>query len=95
MGIASVLFHGDLEHLACGSAVDVASCGKDLLTPLLSGNPGYDAGFDGGKVGNIESASGFRNERRADKFGQDEGNGIVQHRNGVKPPVLDKRSHLF
>ena len=77
MGVLSVLLNGYMKHLACGSTVNIAAGCEDLLPPLFTGKPCDHTGFDGGKVGYKEAVTGFRDECRADQFGQHHWDGIV------------------
>ena len=90
-----MLDHGDMEHLAGGSAVDVSALGEHFLPPLLSGDPGDDPRFDGRKVRHKEAASRFRNKGGANKFGEHQRDGVVEQLHGVKAPVPHQRPGLF
>ena len=66
VAVDTVLDHGDMEHLAGRSAVDISTLGEYLLPPLLPGNPGNGPRFDSRKVRHKEAASWFGNEGGAD-----------------------------
>ena len=90
-----MLDHGDVEHLAGGSAVDIPALGEHLLPPLLSGNPGDDPRFDSRKVRHKEAASRFGDEGGADQLGEHQRDGVVEQLHGVKAPVPHQRPGLL
>ena len=70
LGVAAVLLHGLVEHLGGGGAVDVAATAEDVQDPFLTGEPGEDAGLDGGEVTHGEGLPIGGDESRADELGQ-------------------------
>ena len=90
-----MLDHGDMEHLAGGSAVDVSALGEHFLPPLLSGDPGDDPRFDGRKVRYEEAASRLGDKGGADQFGEHQRDGVIEQLHGVKASVPHQRPVLF
>ena len=95
MAVNAVFDHGDMEHLAGRSAVDVTALGEHLLPPLLSGDPGDDPRFDGRKVRHEEAASRLGDKGGANQFGKHQRDGIVEQLHGVKAPVPHQCPGLF
>ena len=90
MPVHTVLFHGDMEHLRSGSAVNVATVCKNILPPMLSGDPRDDSRLDGGEVCHIKAASGFRHKGGSDKLGQYQRHGVIEHFHGVRIATADQ-----
>ena len=64
--VLTVLFDRNMKHGACRGTVDVATIGKHLLTPLLSGKPCDDSSLNSGKICDIVSAVWFRHKSSTD-----------------------------
>ena len=90
MSVHAVLFHGDMEHLRSGSAVNVAALCKNFLPPMLSGDPRNDPCLDGREVCHIKSAAGFRHKSSADKLGQHQRHGVIEHFHGIRIAAADQ-----
>ena len=84
MPVHAVLFHGDMEHLRSRLAVDVTTRSEQIHAPGFSRIPGDDPRLDGGEVCHIKAAAGFRHKRSADKFGQYQRHGVIEHFHGVR-----------
>ena len=95
MAVDPMFDHGDMEHLAGRSAVDVTALGEYLLPPLLPSDPGDDPRFDGRKVRHEEAASRLGDKGGADQFGEHQRDRIVEQLHGVKAPVPHQRPGLF
>ena len=70
MAIDAVLLNRNLEHLAGRGAVDIAALGKDLLTPLFTGKPCDDTGFDSRKVCHQKLSAFSGNKGSTDELGK-------------------------
>ena len=92
MPVRTVLFHGDMEHLRSGSAINISALCKNLLPPMLPGDPCNDPRLDGREVDNIKAASGFRHKGGADKLGQYQRNGGIEHFHGARVAAADQGS---
>ena len=90
MPVHAVLFHGDMEHLRSGSAVNVAALCKNLLPPMFPSDPCDDPRLDGGEVCHIKTAAGFRHKGGADKLGQYQRYGVIEHFHGVRIAAADQ-----
>ena len=84
MSVHAVLFYGDMEHLRSGSAVNVAALCKNLLPPMFPSDPCDDPRLDGGEVCHIKTAAGFRHKSGADKLGQYQRHGVIEHFHGIR-----------
>ena len=70
MAIDAVLDDWDAEHGRRRGAVNVAIVGKDVHTPLFTGQPRQHACLDGREVRDTQHRIVGRDERRADELGQ-------------------------
>ena len=95
MAVDAVFDHGDMEHLAGGSAVDVTTLGEYFLPPLLAGKPCNHPGFNRGEVCHKEAASRFRNKGGADQLGEHQRDGVIEQLHGVKAPIPHQHPGLF
>ena len=90
MPVHAVLFYGDMEHLRSGSAVNVAALCKNLLPPMLPGDPCDDPRLDGGEVCHIKATAGFRYKSGADKLGQYQRYGVIEHFHSIRIAAADQ-----
>ena len=89
-----MLFNRDLEHLRCGSAVDVATFFKDLLTPDFTGKPRQHSGLDCREVGDDELVSRLRHKGGADQLGERIRHIFVEKFHAFKVAAADKPTSL-
>ena len=87
VAVDAMLDHGDMEHLAGRSAVDIPALGEHILPPLLPGNPGDDPRFDGRKIRHEEAAPRLGDEGGADQLREHQRDGVVEQLQGVKVPI--------
>lgn len=83
-GVDAVFFDGDAEHAARGLAVEVFAVAEGCQGGCFSGEPGDDASFNRGVVGDDESASGAGDERCPDQLGQRVWHRVVEQFKGVE-----------
>ena len=57
---------------------------------MLSGDPRDDSRLDGGEVCHIKTAAGFRHKGGADKLGQYQRYGVIEHFHGVRIATADQ-----
>lgn len=79
VGVLAVFLHGNMEHLGCGGAVDIAARAEHLRAPFLSGKVGKHPRLNGREVADDELEAGTGYECRADKLRQHSGDRIIQH----------------
>ena len=94
VAVHAVLFNRNLEHLRCGSAVDVAAFFKDLLTPDFTGKPRQHSGLDCREVGDDELVSRLRHKGGADQLGERIRHIFVEKFHAFKVAAADKPTSL-
>ena len=57
---------------------------------MLSGDPCDDPCLDGREVCHIKSAAGFRHKSSADKLGQHQRHGVIEHFHGIRIAAADQ-----
>ena len=94
VAVHAVFFNRNLEHLRCGSAVDVAAFFKDLLTPDFTGKPRQYSGLDCREIGDDELVSRLRHKGGADQLRERIRHIFVEKLHAVKVAAADKPTSL-